>query len=179
MSAEILTAKHAKTANKKGSVPCCSRKLKNGVSSQPLGENNGRAFKGLGLDLIKRSVRCNPNRERRENRESLYDLFLFVCTLRVVRGSWNSKGVSVVIFTVKWAKTANKKGSASGSLSSTLRKVCRKGSALNPGQQECFLSLPSYHRWLRKTCESLYWFAFPCSRRSRCSRFMILNRSVH
>ena len=42
-----------------------------------------------------------------------------------------------------------------------------------------FLSLPSYHRWLRKTCESLYWFASPCSRRSRCSRFMILNRSVH
>ena len=121
------------------------------------------------------SVRCNPNRERRENRESLYDLFLFVCTLRVVRGSWNSKGVSVVIFTVKWAKTANKKGSASGSLSSTLRKVCRKGSALNPGQQECFLSLPSYHRWLRKTCESLYWFASPCSRSSRCSRFMFLN----
>ena len=43
-----------------------------------------------------------------------------------------------------------------GSLSSTLRKFCRKGSALNPGQQERFLSLPSYHRWLRKTCESLY-----------------------
>jgi len=31
---------------------------------------------------------------------------------------------------------------------------------------------------LRKTCESLYWFAFPCSRRSRCSRFKFLNRSV-
>ena len=61
-----------------------------------MGEENGRAFKGLGLDLIKRSVRCNPNRERRENRESLYDLFLFVCTLRVVRGSWNSKGVSTI-----------------------------------------------------------------------------------
>ena len=103
---------------------------------------------------------------------------LLVRTVRVVRGSRNSKGVSVVIFTAKCAKTANKKGSASGSLSSTLRKVCRKGSALNPGQQECFLSLPSYHRWLRKTCESLYWFAFPCSRRSRCSRFMILKRSV-
>ena len=168
-----------------------------------MGEENGRAFKGLGLDLnggIKRSVRCNlcsyrsrcsrfmllkrcvrciSNREMCENRESFYALLLLVRTLRVVRGSWNSKGVSVVIFTVKWAKTANKKGSASGSLSSTLRKVCRKGSALNPGQQECFLSLPSYHRWLRKTCESLYWFASPFSRRSRCSRFMILNRSVH
>ena len=49
--------------------------------------------------------------------------------------------MSPVILTAKGAKTANKKGSASGSLSSTLRKVCRKGSALNPGQQECFLSL--------------------------------------
>ena len=121
----------------------------------------------------------DSNRERRENRESMYGLFLPVRAARVVRGSWNSKGVSAGILTANCAKNANKKGSASGSLSSTLRKVCRKGSALNPGQQECFLSLPSYHRWLRKTCESLYWFAFPCSRRSRCSRFKILNRSVH
>ena len=124
------------------------------------------------------SVRCDSHRERRENRESLYDLFPLVRAARVVRGSWNSKGVSAGILTANCAKTANKKGSASGSLSSTLRKVCRKGSALNPGQQECFLSLPSYHRWLRKTCESLYWFASPCSRRSRCSRFIEFKRSV-
>ena len=120
----------------------------------------------------KKRVFLERYREILENRESLYGLLLLVCTLRVVRGSRNSKGVSVVIFTAKCAKATNKKGSASGSFSSTLRKICRKGSALNPGQQECFLSLPSYHRWLRKTCESLYWFASPCSRRSRCSRFM-------
>ena len=39
---------------------------------------------------FKRSVRCNPNRE------SFYGLFFLVRTLRVVRGSGNSKGVSVV-----------------------------------------------------------------------------------
>ena len=39
---------------------------------------------------FKRSVRCNPNRE------SFYGLFFLVRTLRVVRGSRNSKGVSVV-----------------------------------------------------------------------------------
>ena len=34
-----------------------------------------------------------------------------VRAVRVVRGSWNSKGVSVGIFTAKGAKYANKKGS--------------------------------------------------------------------
>ena len=47
---------------------------------------------------FKRSVRCNPNRE------SIYGLFFLVRTLRVVRGSGNSKGVSVVILTAKNAK---------------------------------------------------------------------------
>ena len=47
---------------------------------------------------FKRSVRCNPNRE------SFYGLFFLVRTLRVVRGSGNSKGVSVVILTAKNAK---------------------------------------------------------------------------
>ena len=46
---------------------------------------------------FKRSVRCIFNREMRESRESLYGLFLLVRTLRVVRDSLNSKGVSVVI----------------------------------------------------------------------------------
>ena len=34
------------------------------------------------------------------------------------------------------------------------------------------------NRERRKTCESLYWFASPRSRRSRCSRFMLLKGSV-
>ena len=48
---------------------------------------------------FKRSVRCNPNRE------SFYGLFFLVRTLRVVRGSRNSNGVSVAIFTAKAAKS--------------------------------------------------------------------------
>ena len=65
---------------------------------------------------FKGSVRCNFIRE------SLYGLFFLVRTVRVVRGSWNSKGVPVVILTAKYAKTAK---SLSGLLLSvrTLRVV--------------------------------------------------------
>ena len=42
---------------------------------------------------FKGSVRCNFIRE------SLYGLFFLVRTVRVVSGSWNSKGVSVVFQT--------------------------------------------------------------------------------
>ena len=37
--------------------------------------------------FLKRSVRNKFNRERRQNRESSYDLLLLVLTLPVVRGS--------------------------------------------------------------------------------------------
>ena len=68
-------------------------------------------FALFAVHVSNRSVHCNSHRETDENPENLYGLFLLVCAFRVVRGSWNSKGVSVVIFTVKWAKTANKNGS--------------------------------------------------------------------
>ena len=55
--------------------------------------------------------RRENHREILENCESLYGLFLLVRAVCVVRGSWNSKGVSIVILTAKGAKTANKKGS--------------------------------------------------------------------
>ena len=44
--------------------------------------------------ILNRSVRYKSNREMHEKRESVYGQFLFVRTVRVVRGSWNSTGVS-------------------------------------------------------------------------------------
>ena len=61
MSAVLLTAKHAKTANKKGSVPSSSRELKNGVSS-PWEKKTGepsRVWVWISTGGLKRSVRCN------------------------------------------------------------------------------------------------------------------------
>ena len=72
----ILTAKGAKYANKKGSVPCSPEEVLEGEGGK-----------------VKRSVRSNSNREIRE---SLYCLFLLVRAVRVVRGSWNLNGVSLV-----------------------------------------------------------------------------------
>ena len=40
----------------------------------------------------------------RENRESVYALCPLVRTVRVVRGSWNLKGVFIIILTAKCAK---------------------------------------------------------------------------
>ena len=65
--------------------------------------------------LFNRLVRRNFHREMRENRESLYGLLFLVRTLPVVRGSWNLKGVSPVIFTAKRTKSANKKRSVPNS----------------------------------------------------------------
>ena len=64
MSAVILTAKGAKYANKKGSVPCSPEEVLEGEGGK-----------------VKRSVRCKSNRER------LYGLLLLVRAVRVVRGS--------------------------------------------------------------------------------------------
>ena len=49
---------------------------------------------------FKGSVHNNSNREMRENHESLCVLFLLVRAVRVVRGSWNSKGVAVVFCSI-------------------------------------------------------------------------------
>ena len=88
MSPAFLTAKCAKTAK-----VCMS------VSPRSYRSRCSRFM------ILKRSVRCNFYRETLENRKSLYGLFLLVRAVRVVRGSWNSKGVSVGIFTAKCAKT--------------------------------------------------------------------------
>ena len=56
--------------------------------------------------LFNRSVRCNFNREIRENCESLCSLFLLVCAVRVVRCSQNLNGESAGILTAKCEKTA-------------------------------------------------------------------------
>ena len=63
----FLTAKGAKTANKKGSVLCSPEEVPEGEGGK-----------------VKRSVRSNSNREIRE---SLYCLFLLVRAVRVIRGS--------------------------------------------------------------------------------------------
>ena len=91
--------------------------------------------------------------------------------------------------TAKHAKIANKKGSGPRKPVDRALVSGTKGRGFESRQarfpplwnfEESPLSrsLPSYHPRLRKTCESLYWFAFPCSRRSRCSRFKFLNRRV-
>ena len=114
--------------------------------------------------LLKRSFCCLSNRETRENREKFfYDLFLLVRTVRVVRGSWFSTRVSAVILTAKHAKIAK---SFSG-LFFRVRVV--RGS--------CFLSIAILTAKCSKTAKVI-WSLFSCSRRSRCSRLMILKQSV-
>ena len=72
-----------------------------------------------------------------ENRESMYGLFLPVRAVPVVRGSWNSKGVSIVIFTAKHSKTANKKGSGPVDLKRFKEESKEKGSPpLQGGNRE-------------------------------------------
>ena len=134
VSPVILTAKYAKTANKKRSVPSrreavsgrifphsgCRilrdvspelKERKKGVSPVDFQGGNREPWRKK-WPSVKGSVRCNFNREMRENCESLWSLFLLVRAVRavravrVVRGSCFSTGVSVVILTAKCAKTA-------------------------------------------------------------------------
>ena len=56
--------------------------------------------------ILNQSDHCISNREMRENRDTICGLFFLVRTVRVVRGSWNSKGVSAINLTAKHAKIA-------------------------------------------------------------------------
>ena len=118
VSVVIVTAKGAKTANKKGSVPCSSEAVQGRVQGEfPLPSREGTESREgrrgpcsyrsccSRFMVLKLSVPSFFNRETREIREKLYGLFLLVRTLRVVRGSCFSTGVSVVIFTAKHAKS--------------------------------------------------------------------------
>ena len=61
--------------------------------------------------ILNQSDHCISNREMRENRDTICGLFFLVRTVRVICGSWNSKGVSAINLTAKHAKTANKEWS--------------------------------------------------------------------
>ena len=85
---------HSQKVLPKGIPPCPSR-------PESLGD------RGLSLSLSSYPPRLY------KTCESLYGLFILVRTVRVVRGSWNSKGVSAINLTAKHAKIANKEGSVS------------------------------------------------------------------
>ena len=94
--------------------------------------------------------------------------YFLVRTVPVVRGSCNSKGLSVVILTAKCAKIAK---SLYGLflLVRALRVV--RGSKNLHGASVVFLTAKC-----SKTAKVI-WSLFSCSRRSRRSRFMLLKRS--
>ena len=106
-----ITAKRAKIANKKGSVRCNpgDRALVSGTKVRGFESRQARISP---LWNFEESPLSFPSYHPRLYKicESSYGLLLLVRTLRVVRGSWNSKRVSVVIFT---AKRTNKEGSVS------------------------------------------------------------------
>ena len=147
--------------------------------------------------LFNRRVRSNFNRE------SLYCLFLLVRAVRVVRGSWFSTGVSVVILTAKCAKTANKKKECPqedgplrccGLVSVECWGVSEDQSEAGMGfwngvsavtHVSLFVPFASFAVHVSKTAcplsfspRKLLWSAFPCSYRSRCSRFKKFKVSV-
>ena len=86
------------------SLSCVEKKEKGSVPSRLPGWEPGAVKEEVALSKMECPLYFY--REIRKNCESLFSLFLLVRAVRVVRGSCFSTGVSAVILTAKYAKTA-------------------------------------------------------------------------